>query len=401
MLIPLIVLFLVFLLIAIRSVGRWKFQIWQIMLGGAIIVLVTGQISIANAWHAINLDVLLFLFCMFIIGAALEESGYLAYLSFRAFNHAKSADVLVLSILGIMGAAAAVSMNDTIAIIGTPVVLMFAAKNRFRPSFLLLALAFAITIGSVVSPLGNPQNFLIAMKMDNPFTSFIWHLIIPTILSLLAAYAILRLFYRSEFHGREIIHAEPQIKDKKLAELAKVSLMLILFLIGTKIILSFLGIELPLTAIAPMACIPVLMNRASLIKKVDWRTIVFFAAMFVLMQSVWEAEVFQRFVNSHMTSIPSVLTVSILVSQLISNVPLVTLYLPVLIEAGVREQVLLALAAGSTIAGNMLILGAASNIIIIQTAEKSRQSISFWEFAKVGIPLTLVTAGIYGFFLMW
>jgi Na+/H+ antiporter NhaD/arsenite permease-like protein len=401
MLIPLIVLFLVFLLIAVRSIGRWKFQIWEIMLGGALIVMITGQISFPDAWHAINLDVLLFLFSMFIIGAALEESGYLAYLSYKAFNHAKSADILVLSVLGVMGAAAAVAMNDTIAIIGTPVVLMFATKNRFRPSFLLLALAFAITISSVVSPLGNPQNFLIAMEMENPFTSFIWHLIIPTILSLLAAYVILRMYYRSEFGGHEIIHAEPHIKDKRLAELAKVSLILVIFLISTKIILAFLGIDLPLTAIAPVAAVPVLMNRAALIKHVDWRTIIFFASMFVLMQSVWNAQLFQQFINGHMTSIPAILTVSILLSQLISNVPLVTLYLPVLMSAGVGEKALLALAAGSTIAGNMLILGAASNIIIIQTAEKSGQSISFWEFAKVGIPLTIVTAGIYALFLMW
>jgi len=91
-----------------------------------------------------------------------------------------------------------------------------------------------------------------------------------------------------------------------------------------------------------------------------------------------------------------VLLVSIILSQLISNVPLVALYIPLLTHAGAGTKEMIALAAGSTIAGNLLILGAASNIIIIQNAEKrSRETISFLEFAKIGIPLTIINTAIY------
>jgi Na+/H+ antiporter NhaD/arsenite permease-like protein len=81
-------------------------------------------------------------------------------------------------------------------------------------------------------------------------------------------------------------------------------------------------------------------------------------------------------------------------------VPLVALYLPVLRHAGAGTPALMALAAASTIAGNPFILGAASNVIIIQAAEKKAgTTITFREFARIGIPLTFINAIIYWVFL--
>jgi Na+/H+ antiporter NhaD/arsenite permease-like protein len=102
-----------------------------------------------------------------------------------------------------------------------------------------------------------------------------------------------------------------------------------------------------------------------------------------------------------MISITAIMAVSIILSQFISNVPLVALYLPILIHAGVSEKEMIALAAGSTIAGNLSILGAASNVIIIQNAEKKAQeTITFLEFLRIGIPLTIVNTLVYWLFLV-
>jgi len=92
-------------------------------------------------------------------------------------------------------------MNDTLAIIGTPVVLLFARKNDIYPNVLLLALAFAVTTGSVMSPIGNPQNLLIAIggEIENPFITFMKFLLIPTLINLFVAYIVLRVFYRKHF----------------------------------------------------------------------------------------------------------------------------------------------------------------------------------------------------------
>jgi len=102
-----------------------------------------------------------------------------------------------------------------------------------------------------------------------------------------------------------------------------------------------------------------------------------------------------------MTNIVVITIASVFVSQLISNVPMVALFLPIIISAGSGARELMSLAAGSTIAGNLFILGAASNIIIIQHAEKENngESINFIEFAKVGIPLTIINISVYLFYL--
>jgi Na+/H+ antiporter NhaD/arsenite permease-like protein len=58
-----------------------------------------------------------------------------------------------------------------------------------------------------------------------------------------------------------------------------------------------------------------------------------------------------------------------------------------------------ALAAGSTLAGNLTILGAASNVIVIQNAEKHGETLTFLEFLRFGVPLTLIQSGIFTLFL--
>ena len=146
---------------------------------GALAVLFTGQITPVDAFNAINFDVILFLFGMFLVGQALETSGYLSYLAHKLFGKARSTDQLLLLILFGFGTLAAFLMNDTLAIIGTPLVLLLAEENDLPTKPMLLTLAFTITTGSVMSPIGNPQNLLIAVNgnLINPFVSFFRYLL--------------------------------------------------------------------------------------------------------------------------------------------------------------------------------------------------------------------------------
>ena len=135
-------------------------------------------------------------------------------------------------------------------------------------------------------------------------------------------------------------------------------------------------------------------------KHIDWCTLVFFAAMFVLMDSVWRSGFFQSMMQESSLgfgSIPVILALSVFLSQIISNVPFVALFQPLLINPSAQD--LMALAAGSTIAGNLFILGAASNVIIIQNAEKSGETLTFLDFARVGVPLTALNVFVYWIFL--
>lgn len=409
--ISVIILAVVFVLIAVRQIGKIKLQIWQIMLFGAVAVLATGRISFNEALKAINLDVMLFLFGMFIIGRAMESSGYLAHLSYKLFKRAKTDNSLLFLVIFGFGFLSAILMNDTLAIVGAPVMLLLAKKHQIHAKTLLLALAFAVTIGSVMSPIGNPQNLLIAVhgNISNSFVTFLKYLFLPTVINLFVMYLLLKLFYKEHFNGKIIDHSQEPIHDKKLARLSKISLILVIALILTKILLVFLvpNIEFRLTYIALISMLPIIIfseKRIAIIRRIDWRTLLFFAAMFILMESVWLSGFFQSILKEmdfNLTSLPSILGISIFLSQLISNVPMVALYMPMFISAGASSKALIALAAGSTIAGNLLILGAASNIIIIQNAEtRSKETITFLDFAKIGIPLTIINALIYYIFLL-
>jgi Na+/H+ antiporter NhaD/arsenite permease-like protein len=401
--IAVIVLAIVFLLIAVRQVGGFTIRIWQVMLGGAFAVLLTGQIALLDAFHAINIDVMVFLFGMFVVGEAMVDSGYLSYTAKRLFSQAKNPDQVVLFILFGMGILSAILMNDTLAIIGTPLVLALATKWKISKKLLLLSLAMAITTGSVMSPIGNPQNLLVAVNsgMASPFLTFLVWLLVPTLLSLVAAYIVLRLSYAREFSARTL-PLDPDIAcDDSLFFLTKCSLAIIFVLAAVNIVSTLAGTTMPVTLplIAIAAAAPVLLlspRRFSILRSIDWPTLVFFAAMFVLMESVWQTGFFQSFVSSgNISSVPVILGTSVIISQFISNVPFVALFQPMIQQAGGTTVQFMALAAGSTIAGNLTILGAASNVIIIQNAEKSGETLTFFEFARVGVPLTIIQLAIY------
>ena len=404
------ILLVVFSLIAIRQVGKIKLEIWQVMTFGALACLITGQISPNDAFKSINLDVILFLFGMFVVGVGLEESGYLSHISYKVFKRAKSPDELLFLILYVIGTASAFLMNDTLAIIGTPVVLHLSRKHKTSPKLLLLTLAFAVTIGSVMSPIGNPQNLLIALEgnIKNPFVLFFKYLLIPTMINLAVAFFLLRFFYKDNFHTNPLNHSEEPIKNRRLAILSKVSLFLIVAMILLKIsiVTSGVNIDFRLTYISLVASLPILIfaqNRYEILKNVDWKTLIFFVSMFILMQSVWNSGFIQEIISNmdlNITNLVMIFIVSIVLSQFISNVPLVALYLPMLLEAGASSKEMLALAAGSTIAGNLFILGAASTVIIIQNAEKkANETITFFEFAKIGIPMTTLNTLVYYLYL--
>lgn len=399
------ILIAVLVLIALRTTVRLRPGIWQIMLGGAVAVLVTGQIAPMDALRAINMDIILFLFGMFIVGEALWQSGALLPLTSRAFCRPMNPDTLVLLLIAGAGFLSAILMNDTVAIIGTPLVIHLSRKYGISARMLLLTLAFAVTTGSVMSPIGNPQNLLIAIGsgMQDPFPTFLLHLFLPTLAGLLLVYVMIRCMFRGEFSRCLLSRDHEAHTDGRLANLALFSLGLIILLIAAQTLIGIAGSgpEISLTAIALAAALPIVAlspKRGEIVRSIDWHTLVFFASMFVLMQSVWDSGVVQSLLYSSSGSFSdtaSIMIQSILFSQIISNVPFVALYLPLLADAGAPATASLALAAGSTIAGNLLILGAASNIIIIQNAEKQGYSVGFWEFAAIGIPLTACQAILY------
>ncbi len=406
---PLWTLLTVLLLIAFRNLGGLRLAIWQIVLGGALTVLLTGAISLSAAWRAIDWEVIGFLFGVFVLGQALVASGLLHRTSSQLLGRIGSAEGLVLAVLSGSALASALLMNDTLAVIGAPLMLTLARSHRLPPTLLLLALAFGVTIGSTMSPIGNPQNLLIALHggLDSPFRTFFGTLALPTVVNLLLTWGVLRFAFRKDFHGEALLHQLPSLTDAHLARLATWGLagMTAIVLIKIGLAATVTPFQLPLWTAAAAAGAPILLaspRRLAVVRGIDWHTLVFFAALFVLVQAVWDSGAVQSWLPGNpalFANVPGLLAGSALLSQLVSNVPLVALAIPLVQAADPHPHAMLALAVGSTIAGNLTLVGAASNIIIVQAAERRGVHLGFWRFLAVGAPLTLINLLVYWLFL--
>lgn len=412
---PLFILGFVVAAIAVREVGGRRVPIWIAMLVGASAMAVLGAVGLIDqspreAAESIDLDVIGFLAGMFVVGHALELSGGVERLTSRAASMPGGVDGLVVGVLAGSGVAAAILLNDTIAVVGTPVVVGLARARGVRPRLLILALAFGITIGSVASPIGNPQNLLIALHgrtldggtLANPFATFLRWLLVPTLASLALGYGVLRVAFADDFRPGASVQVDPPETDRALNRLSCVAVAVLLVLIGTRVAASLTGaVTLRLTVIAfvPAALLLALSpRRVSLARGIDVRTLLFFAGLFVVVAGVEAsgvaADVATR-LGSGVREPGTVLAASGALSQVVSNVPFVALYLHILGSDGASERALMALAAGSTLAGNLTILGAASNVIIVEHAERRFDvRVSFFEFLRAGIPLTLGSLAI-------
>ena len=362
----------------------------------------------SDAARSVNVDVMVFLFGMFIVGEALSESGYLFAISQRMVSHCKNSWQFIVLFIFSMALLAAFFMNDTIAIIGTPLALYLGRRFGLSVKMLLLSLCFAITTGSVLSPIGNPQNLLIATSggYGNPFGTFLLYLGVPTVISLLVLVLFIRLFYPWDT-GTDFCKPEnTNVADPELALILKISLVLIASCIILQVLLTLhpfgLVYTVPLPAIAIAGAAPIVLlsrKRAEIIRKIDWSTLVFFVSMFVLMAAVFTTGFFQAAVPAAAaSSVVLLFSTSLIISQFISNVPFVALFNPLLQQAGMSVNETMALVAGSTLAGNLTILGAASNIIVIQNAERQGETITFMEFIRLGFPFTIITGVI---FVVW
>lgn len=399
---------------------RLGIPIWTAMLIGAALMIGLQVTGVVDAFKAVNLEVIAFLFGMFSIVSALERSGVLRAVALRMLARAKTpSQILMIFVVG-MGVLAAFLVNDTIALLGIPLAVRVARHSGIRPAVLLLALAFGITVGSVMTPIGNPQNLLIATDsgIEFPFATFLLYLGAPTIANLFATYYILKLYYRKELavSGRapEVAKVDGAYNPRQ-ARLSIYATVATLAGFALSEILHGLGVaDLSLSVVAMLgaAALYALSNeRTQILKSVDYSVLVFFAAMFVVTTSMWSSGAVSIITGWLPGPNPAdgpqgmgiITAASLSLSQVLSNVPFVDLYNFVMIENGFRGEHVgqwLMLAAASTVAGNLTILGAASNIIIIESAEaRGVRAFGFVEFAKIGSVITAVNILIYYLFL--
>src|SRR5467141_758202 len=404
---PIGIFAVVYVLIALRNFRRFKIPIWTIMLAGATAMIFSGAIPLQSAYAAINLDVIFFLLGMFSIVAAMELSGLLEHLTARMVRLSKTPQRALALVLFGMGLLSAFLVNDTLALTATPIMLGLSKQMRIKPSVLLITLALGVTIGSVMTPVGNPQNLLIALSSGIP-NPMLYFLVPPTIIGLVVTLLILRFYYRKDLAKSAKDFGTiplPPIKDGRLARLSAYVAGIVVvgfFLVGIAQLFGVQG-NLNLGTVSLFGATTVYLlstRRREILASVDWGIIIFFMSLFIVVQGFWDSNALQSLLiylpalnpSDIVVSLSVIIVTSLIFSQLLSNVPFVAVYIKAMQAAGFtggNMKAWVALAGASTLAGGLSLLGAASNVIILEAAESRGSGFSSLEFSKIGLLVTI------------
>ncbi|MGA8158609.1 MAG: SLC13 family permease [Rhodoplanes sp.] len=396
----------IFGLIAVREwLPEWL-KIWHIMLVGAGVMLLAGEISPRDALAAVDWNIIAYLFAVFSIGTSLYLNGVSHRIADRLVGLG-SAKAALAAFIVCFAVVAAIVTNDAAAIIGAPIAFVLAARTGVDPKTFLIALCVTVTVGSMATPIGNPQNLLIAESGDLPaplFTFLAW-LIVPTVISLAMAAWWFSYSLKSDgsSSGAVAERASVSESDKKLwPSLIAVGLLGVLVTADSVMSVFDPKSGIPLGLAACVACIPVYAfdrRRKQTFLGLDWPTLVFFVAMFIVTGALLTSGSLHRLlgdVRAQMTDPLVTAAIGFFGSQIFSNVPLVDMYLKV--ADSYSTDSLIMLAASSTLAGNVFIIGAASNVIVLQQSEAfGGPSITFTEFFRAVLPVgafsTIFTLG--------
>ncbi len=411
-----------FAALAIRQlVGRGP-RIWVLLGVGAILTVGTGVLTLPGAAEALanEAPVLLFLLALFVLVAALERSGAIEHLARWVASRAGRPEDLPYLLFLTFGLLAGFVLNDALVLVGVPLAFTLARRLRVDAKPLLLGIAYAVSVGSVLTPLGNPQNLLIATDsgLSSPLLVFVRYLALPTAINLVLGAALLRWSARRRAPsvGQPFDSADPPfpllprggwVDRLQRAPVLFVFPAAVVALFGSSLLGTLAGWEAPPSyLIALGAAVLVLLltpGRVALVRRTDWTILLLFAGLFVVVAGAVTGGLLgglERLLPVPGASGPTlgstgtIVGASLLGSQLVSNVPWVALQIPLLHGLGygaVTPTAWTALAAGSTLAGNLTLLGAASNLIVVEQAESRGVSIRLGEFVRLGLPLAAIT----------
>ncbi len=399
----LIVFLFVYSAIALRRIGSFRFEVWTAMLVGATSLLALGVMSFDEAIAAVNIEVILFLFGTFLIVEAMVHVGLMQYLAVRFLGIAKSPSRLLLAVIVFVAIASAFFVNDAVVLVMTPIVITACTIAKAKKTPYILAVALSSNIGSALTPIGNPQNVLIKIESGVGTVLFMERMAVPVALGCIAEYFILSLIYRKDLRGSfDLSLPDPDKMLNTRDDAIRIGT------VATATVIAFLAadsIGWPIALVAVVGGTGALVlcrDRRQAIRGVDWGTIVFFASMFVVMAAVEKSGLLASIIDffrpalfsNGPESIASIFGLSIVASQITSNVPFVAIMLPLFKAAGASPTQWISLAAGSTLAGNLTLLGAAANVIVLEAAENKGETFSFFEFMKAGFPTAVLTSAI-------
>ncbi len=367
---------------------------------GAVLMFTTGAVRAGNALYLIHFGTIVLLFSMMVIVAYLHLAGFFDWITDLVVTRLKPHHLLP-TVIFLSGLLSAFFVNDIICLVMVPFVLQAARQMGVKPIPYLLAVATASNIGSTATITGNPQNILIGSFSGIHYRDFLWHLGPVALAGLFLDWLVLWWFY---FRGR--VH---DVRPEAGADAVQIdhAALLKAGLVAALVLAGFLaGFSPPLVAAVGAAIMLITRTRDPhlVYEEVDWGLLVFFVGLFLIVGGGENAGltghllgIGERFNLQHL----GVFTlVTAILSNLVSNVPAVMLLKSLVTQFADPHSAWLTLAMASTLAGNLTITGSVANIIVVERARKEA-AITFFDYFRIGLPVTLLTVLFGWLWLTW
>jgi Na+/H+ antiporter NhaD/arsenite permease-like protein len=366
-----------------------------IALVGATLLVGLGAIRLAEAFKAIDLNTITLLFAMMVINTNFRLAGFFRLVGGWVIRWARSPRTLLGLIILASGLLSALFLNDTIVLMFTPLALEITIALKRNPIPYLIGLVTAANIGSVATITGNPQNMLIGLSSKIPFVTFTAYLAPIALVGLLVAWSVLILIYPNEFSNNPFTEQASfparRYRPLLLKSLIATGLMLIAFIIGVPIPLAALGAAALLLTTRRL-------KPTRVFIELDWTLLVFFSGLFVVTGAIettgFTEQLFALAEPIAKSGLVAFTMVSVVLSNLVSNVPAVLLFRPLIPQFADPQRTWLALAMATTLAGNLTLLGSVANLIVAETAKVRGVHLSFMEYLKAGLPITLISLAV-------
>lgn len=368
---------------------------------GASLMIASGALGFEEALAAVDWPTIVLLLGMMIVVSNLRLSGFFRLAADWVVRRAHHPRTLLAGVVAVTGVLSALFVNDTICLVMTPLVIEITLALNRNPLPYLLAVAMSSNAGSVATITGNPQNMMIGALSHIPYRTFAAALAPVAVISLLATWIILWLAFRREFDTRFLdVPSDQRLRLNRplLWKSLIVSLGMVAFFFG--------GTPVAQTAIVAGAFLLVTrrVKPERVYQDVDWALLAMFAGLFVVVagfeKTRLEEELFRFASRFHLDRIPVLTFFSAALSNLVSNVPAVLVFRPVMSHLADPETGWLTLAMSSTLAGNFTILGSVANLIVVEKARPTLR-ITFQDYFRVGAPLTLCSLAAGAAWLMF
>jgi Na+/H+ antiporter NhaD/arsenite permease-like protein len=361
----------------------------------------------------INWEVIFLVMGMMIIIAIVEGTGVFQWTAFQAYRLSRGRSwLLVLILMGVTGVASALLDNFTTMLLMTPISMQIGLALGINPLALIIPEILASNVAGITTLIGTPTNILIGAFAGIGFNDFLINQTIGVLVALAAMAGYVLFHFRHEYKQSggispklyETLEENAQIESRQALWKSGLVFLLVLagFVVGESV---HLVPAVPALAGATLLLIWLNPNIHQMIKAVDWTTLVFFMALFIVVGGIQEVGLISLIAQGMSQMVGENLNLAIFVivfgvgtaSTAIANIPLTASMLPIVqflsgtIPAANNNVLYYALSMGAAMGGNGFLIGGEANLVTAGITEQTDSPITFMEFLKVGLPVTYIT----------